>query len=375
MRLRAITVFTADLPLAIPFRHASSGLIDRLEEVVVKLETTDGAAGWSEVRGNAPYVTGDDRGRVVASLAGILCPALVARREIAPATLGRVMDGIVAANSPAKAALEIAAHDALARTLGVPLRRLLGGGEQASLPIHGSLPFCPPEEAARTALSYLDRGIRKIKVRVGLPALDDDLARLESVRTAIAGHPAGAQALLATDTNQGWSVKQAIRALRRFEDFSLTWAEQPVAGHDLAGMKEVRLSTSVPILADESCGSLSDLLRIVEQRAADGVHLKLVKAGGIRALMAMVRVAEEAGLPYLVGQMDEGTLATAAGLACAAAASPMSCELWGFQRVGSQPFSPLTMQDGRVVLPTGPGLGIEVDEAALTQVARFEAAS
>lgn len=113
----------------------------------------------------------------------------------------------------------------------------------------------------------------------------------------------------------------------------------------------------------------------MEQRAADGVHLKLVKAGGIRALMAMVRVAEEAGLPYLVGQMDEGTLATAAGLACAAAASPMSCELWGFQRVGSQPFSPLTMQDGRVVLPTGPGLGIDVDEAALTQVARFEAAS
>lgn len=54
-------------------------------------------------------------------------------------------------------------------------------------------------------------------MRVGLPALDDDLARLDAVRTAIAGHPAGAQALLATDTNQGWSVKQAIRALRRFE--------------------------------------------------------------------------------------------------------------------------------------------------------------
>lgn len=374
MQIRAISVFTADLPLAKPFRHASSGLIDRLEEVVVKLETADGHTGWAEVRGNAPYVTGDDRGRVVASLTGILCPALAARKQIAPATLGRVMDGIVAGNSPAKAALEIAAHDALARSLGVPLRRMLGGGDLASLPIHGSLPFCTPDQAARTALDYLDRGIRKIKVRVGLARLDDDLARLDAVREAVAGHAAAADVQLATDTNQGWTVKQAIHALRRFEPYALAWAEQPVAGADLAGLREVRQSTATPILADESCGRMADLLRIIELRAADGVHLKLVKAGGIRALMAMVAVAEEAGLPYLVGQMDEGTLATAAGLACAAASSPMSCELWGFLRVASQPFSELLMRDGHVLLPTGPGLGIDVNEAALTLVRRFELA-
>jgi L-alanine-DL-glutamate epimerase-like enolase superfamily enzyme len=374
MQIRAISIFTADLPLARPFRHASSGLIDRLEEVVVKLETADGHVGWAEVRGNAPYVTGDDRGRVVASLTGILCPALAARKQIAPATLGRVMDGIVAGNSPAKAALEIAAHDALARTLGVPLRHLLGGGDLASLPIHGSVPFCPPDQAARTALEYLDRGIRKIKVRVGLARLDDDLARLDAVREAAAGHAAAADVQLATDTNQGWSVKQAIHALRQFESYDLAWAEQPVAGRDLAGLREVRQSTAIAILADESCGSMTDLLRIIELRAADGVHLKLVKAGGIRVLMAMVALAEEAGLPYLVGQMDEGTLATAAGLACAAASTPMSCELWGFQRVASQPFSTLVMQDGHVLLPAAPGLGIDVDESALTLVRRFELA-
>lgn len=375
MKIRAISVYAADLPLAQPFRHASSGLIDRLEEVVVKIETAEGHAGWSEVRGNAAYVTGDDRGRVIASLTAILCPALLARREIAPATLGRVMDGIVCGNNPAKAAIEIAAHDALARTLGLPLRTLLGAGDRASVPIHASLPFCPPEEAARMVLGYLDLGIRKIKLRVGLPRLDDDLARLDAVRDTIAGYTAATDIQLATDTNQGWSVKQAISALRRFEVYDLAWAEQPVAAADLAGMKEVRQSTGIAVLADESCGSLVDLLRVVEQRAADGVHLKLVKAGGIRTLMAMVAVAEAAGLPYVIGQMDEGTLATAAGLSCAAAASPVSCELWGYQRVGTQPFSGLLMKSGHIQLPTGPGLGITVDEGALTLVRRLEAAA
>ncbi len=373
MRLSAITVFTADLPLARPFRHASSGLIERLEEVVVKVETTDGGVGWAEVRGNAAYVTGDDRGRIVASLVGILCPALIAGRAIAPATVGRVMDGIVAGNNAAKCALEVALHDALARTLGAPLYRLLGGAEHEGVMVHGTLPFSPPGEAARAARSYLDRGVHKIKVRVGMPQLDADLARLDAVRAALAEHPAGGAAQLAVDANQGWGVKEAVRALRRFEPFDLAWAEQPVAGRNLAGLKEVRDSSPIPILADESCGTLDELRRIIELRAADAVHLKLVKAGGIRTLMAMTALADAAGLPYLLGQMDEGSLATAAALACAAAAAPLSCELWGFQRIEVQPFSALVMQDGQVKLPKGAGLGIDVDEAALTLVRRFEA--
>lgn len=372
MQLRAISIFTADLPLASPFRHASSGLVTRLEEVVVKLETIGGDFGWAEVRGNASYVTGDDRGRVLAALEGILCPALMAEPEIAPGRLGPWLDSIVAGNRPAKAVLEVAAHAALASSLGVPLRTLLGGRDVGSVRIHATLPFCPPEAAAKAAQGYLEEGIRTIKVRVGLQPFARDLARLEAARAAVSGHRADGEVRLSVDANQGWTVKQAKRALPHLEAFDLAWAEQPVAGHDLAGLREVRESSTTPVAADESCGSLADLVRIVAMRAADGVHLKLIKAGGIRALMAMVALAEAAGLDYVIGQMDEGTLATAAALHCAAAASPLSCELWGFQRVGSQPFAPLTMQDGCVQLPAGPGLGIAVDEAALTPVRRFQ---
>jgi L-alanine-DL-glutamate epimerase-like enolase superfamily enzyme len=249
---------------------------------------------------------------------------------------------------------------------------MLGGGRD-TIRIHGTLPFCAPEEAARRAASYLDQGLRTIKVRVGLKPFDRDLARLEAVRRRLADHPAGAEARMAIDANQGWSVKEAIRALRRLESFDLIWVEQPAPAHDLAGLKEVRDATAFEVVADESCGDVEDLLRIVEARAADGVHLKLVKAGGVRPLLAMAAIAEAAGLPYLVGQMDEGMLATAAGLHCAAATAPLSCELWGYQRVGAQPFSGLRMAEGAIRLPEEPGLGIAIDESALTLVRRFEA--
>jgi L-alanine-DL-glutamate epimerase-like enolase superfamily enzyme len=375
MRIRAVSIFTADLPLAQPFEHASSGRIERLEEVVVRIEAASGEVGWAEVRGNAPYVTGESPGRVVAALAEILVPRLIAQPETSPAALGRFLDAVVPGSSTAKAALDTALHDAWARGMGLPLARLLGAGAVRAVKVHATLPFCAPEEAARRASAYLDRGVRLIKLRVGLRPFDRDLARIEAVAEAVARHPAGAEARLATDANQGWSAKEAIRALRRLEAFDLAWAEQPVAAQDLAGLRDVRESATVPVVADESCGTAEDLLRIIELRAADAVHLKLVKAGGVRKLMAMTATAEAAGLPYLLGQMDEGTLATAAALHCAAAAAPLSCELWGFQRVGSQPFSALHMQDGQVALPEGPGLGIAVEESALRLVHRFGTAA
>lgn len=375
MRISSVAIFTAELPLAQPFEHASSGRIERLEEVVVKVATTAGAEGWAEVRGNAPYVTGESQGRVVATLVDTLVPRLMLTPETSPAEIGRLLDAIVPGNVTAKAALETALHDAWAREVGMPLAQLLGAGAMRGVKVHATLPFCPPEEAVQRASVYLDHGIRTIKVRVGLRPFDRDLARIEAVAEAVARHPAGAEARLATDTNQGWSVKEAVRALRRLEGFDLLWAEQPVPGHDLAGLREVREGSLMPIIADESCGTPEDLLRIIAMRAADGVHLKLVKAGGVRRLLAMTAIAEAAGVPYLVGQMDEGTLATAAALHCAAVAAPLSCELWGFQRVGSQPFSALRMRDGRVDLPDGPGLGIQVDEGALHLVRRFEVAA
>ena len=369
-----IEVFTASLPLAQPFRHASSGLVDRLDEVVVKVRTRSGAVGYGEVRGNAPYVTGETQARVVAALSDVLAPRLVAAELSAPRAIVRFLDAAIVGNETAKAAIDVAVHDAKARALGVPVQTLLGGGGVTTIATHATLPFCPPEEAAARAVAYVELGLRKIKVRVGAEPFAVDVDRLEAVARALAGHPRGAGVALAVDANQAWPAKVAVARCKRLAAVDLAWIEQPVAAGDVDGLRAVRRAVDTLVIADESCGTPVDLLRLIAAEAVDGIHVKLCKAGGIGRLMAMLAIAEAKGLAYMVGQMDEGMLATAAGLHCAAAAvAPLSCELWGYQRVASQPFRGLEMRDGLMHLPHAPGLGIDVDEAGLQRVAAFGA--
>ncbi len=365
-----VEVFRADLPLREPFRHASSGLVGRLDEVVVRVTLASGTTGWGEVRGNAPYVTGETQGRVIAALTDCLATRLVGARLATPAEIAPFLAGLIEGNTTARAVIEIAVWDARARALGLQVQDLLGAGGVSRVPIHATVPFCAPEEAAARVTRYLDLGIRKVKLRVGL-ALDEDVARAAAIRAAMRAHPEGEKAMLAVDANQAWSAKQALRVLDAIGAGDLAWVEQPVRAEDLRGLAEVRDRCPAPVIADESCASPADLLRLIEAGAADGFHFKLCKAGGIAALMRMVALAETSGLSYMMGQMDEGMLATAAALHCAAASRPMSCELWGFQRVAAQPFSGIAMEGGAMVLPDAPGLGVTVEAAALVPVARF----
>ncbi|MBJ3776578.1 mandelate racemase/muconate lactonizing enzyme family protein [Acuticoccus mangrovi] len=366
----SVGVLTASLPLAQSFQHASSGLIDRLEEVVVKVGLADGTVGWGEVRGNAPYVTGETQSRIVAALSDVHAPAVVATRPTTPTALNRLLAGLAMGNSSARAAVSIAAEDAWARQAGLPLQAMLGAGDVKTVRVHGTIPFCAPDEAARRAERYLDIGIRRIKQRVGL-SFEEDVARMRAIGDVLKNHPAGPEAEIAADANQAWNAKEALRRIATFERLGLAFLEQPVRAADIRGLKEVRDGAGIPIIADESVGTPGTLMQVIEAGAADGFHFKLVKAGGPRQLMGMVAIAEAAGLGYMMGQMDEGQLATAAALHCAAASNPFSCELWGFQRVGSQPFSGLEFVDGTIRLPDGPGLGITIDEDGLTPVAHF----
>ena len=250
-RIASIDIFRADLPLAEPFEHASSGLVDQLQEIVVKLTAQDGAVGYGEMRGNVPYVTGETPGRVVAALTENLAPRLVQAGLGAPAQIVAFMDRALVGNSTAKAVIDLAVHDLTARRLGVPVQTLLGGGAAETIRFHGTLPFCPPEEAAQRAAAYLDAGVAKIKVRVGLRPYGRDVARMEAIRGGLDTHPAGKDALLAVDANQGWAPKEAIRTLRLLERFDLAWIEQPVPAGDLAGMRAVKQAVAAPVIADE----------------------------------------------------------------------------------------------------------------------------
>jgi L-alanine-DL-glutamate epimerase-like enolase superfamily enzyme len=370
VEIRSVTLYSASLPLAEPFEHASSGRIDTLHEVVLRLVSTDGVVGWSEMRANNHYVTGDTPDRVAGVLCQVMLPRLVAQDVGSPRAVADRMARAVVGNPTAKALVDIAVHDLVARTHGIPVHVLLGGRRHDTLHCHATLPFCDAEEAARRACVYLDAGFTTIKLRLGLRPFARDLERVAVVRAAMAGRPGALR--LAADVNQGWQAKETIRNLRALAPYDLAWIEQPVPADDFAGLRDVRRAVDIPVIADESCASPADLLRLLREEAVDGFHFKLCKAGGIGRLMGMIAVAEAAGRPYMIGQMDEGMLATAAAVQCGLTADALSFELWGYQRVAAEPFQGLELRGSAMHPGTAPGLGIAVDIAGLTELAHFE---
>lgn len=368
MRVVGVTIYRVDLPL-VPFEHASSGPVTALQEVVAAVRIDGGVVGYGEVRGNCHYVTGDTPERL-AAVASTLAPLLLGESLEDVALVLERLERAVVGNSGAKALLDIALHDALARSLGVPVATLLGGRRRTRLPANANLYFAPPEDTARQAERAVREGYRVVKVRVGL-GLERDEARLEAVRRALDREPGGDEVTIAADANGAFQPKEAVHCLRRWEDYRLEWIEQPVPARDFDGLRFVREHTTTPVMADESVQGPREVLELVERGAVDLLHFKLCKAGGFAPLRTMMAIAEAAGVPYMVGQMDEGMLATAAAVHAGAASRARHFEVDGNKRVTAQPFTGLEMDGGALVVPDGPGLGIAVDEAGLRPVALF----
>lgn len=373
MRIARIDIYRKDLPLTPPFAHASSGKVTHLKEVYLKVTTDSGLSGWSEVRGNCEYVTGDTPERVVAVLENTLGPALLGQPALNRNQINARLDKLIAGNTAARAAVDIALLDLAGKALNVSVSELLGGRLRLSLPSDATVAFGTPDEAERETAAYLRQGFRTIKLRVG-PDRASDLERIRRAKAAIDAAGLARDVMLCVDANQNWSVKQAIARLPEMEALGVEWVEQPVPADLIDGLKLVRRKARSAVVADESCRTTADVARIAAEGAADIVHLKLVKAGSVANLLRMIGVAESFGIPYMLGQMDEGRLATAALVHIAAASRANHFEVWGFQRVlqGDDPCAGLEIKNGEVLVPDGPGLGVSVDESVLRHVASLQ---
>ena len=359
MKVRQVDGFTASLPLERGFSHYT-GRVDALEEVFVRLTGDDGSVGWGEVRGNMSYFSGDSPAAIVAALRDWLGPLVLGRSLAERAAIPDLFDRAAVGNAAAKAALDIALHDLAARAAGVPLFDWLGGRRAPRVEAAECLFYGPPEAAAEQARAYVAAGFRILKIRVGMEPFDLDVARVRAVRQAVGDH-----IHLAVDANQAWTVHEAIRRIRTLEAFGLECVEQPVAARDLLGMAEVARAVAVPLMADESLFSLLDAMTLIRLGAAGMFHVKLAKAGGFQRARQLIALAEAARLPYVMGQMNEGMLATVAAAHAALAAAPKYAELYGADGIVDDPTPGCVNRAGQIVVPDGPGLGVVPDETKL----------
>jgi L-alanine-DL-glutamate epimerase-like enolase superfamily enzyme len=244
----------------------------------------------------------------------------------------------------AKMALDGALHDWLGRRVGQPLRHLLGT-DRLTPPTSYTIGIDTVEGTADRARRA--RGFHVLKVKVGGPG---DLERLSAVREA------APDARIRIDGNEGWDVATARELTPDLRALGVEFVEQPFPAGDADAFHEYReLGDRLPVLIDEGCKDLRSVAGIATY--ADGIVIKLSKCGGIREALRMVHAARALRLEIMLGCMIESEL----GIAQAAQLGSLAdhIDLDGHLLVADSPFSGLGLDDGRLVLSDGPGLGVQ----------------
>jgi L-alanine-DL-glutamate epimerase-like enolase superfamily enzyme len=221
-----------------------------------------------------------------------------------------------------------------------------------------------------------ERAVNDLGIRVLCLKMADrrgwrqDVRNFEAVRRAV-----GDDIMIGVDPNTGWTLADALSAIRELKPMGLGYIEQPVARRDLAAMAEIRRAADgVPVMADEALFTLQDAYALAQARAVDAFCIKLYKIGGITPAKRIAAVAEAANI-----QLNCGGLAVQSQLEAAAgahfyASTPASRMMgaaefvMGLNATAKDPLCPesdFVLRDGHVDVPRGHGLGVTIDEAAL----------
>lgn len=357
MRVGGARVGLVSIPLVRPFVTALR-TVRALESVVVQLVGDDGVVGWGEAP-PTPVITGDTRGGIIDGV-GL---AMAAIRDVDLADWGEVQDRLsrcMVHNTSAKAAVDLALHDLAARAAGVRLVDWLGGAVRGELITDLTISVGPVDDMVAASVEAVEAGFGILKIKVGTDAVLD-VVRLREIRAAV-----GPEVALRLDANQGWSAPEAIGAITELEDagVDMELVEQPVPAEDFDGLAQVTAAVATPILADEAVFTPRDAAKIINERAADMINIKLMKTGGIHQARRIIDLATEAGVPCMLGAMMESAVSItgAAHLALASECitmidldPPLLCAANPVQ-------GGLQWQGPRLWVPDAPGSGIETVE-------------
>lgn len=346
---------------------ASSGSVPHLDELYLRLDDGE-AVGVGEVRINIAYLNGYEPETVVSAALTALGAADWSRG--ASDLLAGLDAGEDRPIPPVRCLLDIALHDLVARRAGRPLAEMLSGSaiSEVAWPTNQTLFWSHFAEFLAKAEGYVARGFRSLKVRVAAGPIGEDVRRLAALRDRF-----GQEVTLAADANGQWASEDALRHLEALAPYGLAYVEQPIPPGDWDAVGRLAEASPVPIMLDEGLGSAHDVEALCAFGGRLYGHLKLVKLGGIAPTLAAARRLASAGVPFMIGQMNEGGTATAAALHAACATRPAFAELYGADGLVDDPCPGLAYAEGRLRVAAGPGLGVSFDAARTEQLGEWGA--
>lgn len=353
MRIEKIEIAEVNIPLVTPFKTALR-TVDSVQDILIRITADDGQVGFGEAPPTA-VITGDTKGSIRCAIEEFITPNLLGMEIDDLDGIMKKLHGCILKNTSAKAAVDMAVYDLFAKSCRKPLYRVLGGC-RTEIETDLTISVNEIDEMVADSVKAVSCGFGILKIKVGKESRKDIL-RIKEIRDAV-----GPDIRLRIDANQGWSPKEAVRIIRTMEDMGIEMdlVEQPVHAHDFAGMKFVTGQVHTPILADESVFAMEDAIRLIQERAADLINIKLMKTGGIYEALKICAIAENYGVECMIGCMLESKIAVSAAAHLAAGKGIITrADLDGPSLCREDPYIGGPLYEGsRIVMNETCGIGI-----------------
>ena len=365
MKIERIEVLPVRLPLK-ALSRLSRGVPRTMEEgkrvILVKMTADDGTVGWGEA-GPSRRWSAETTHSCYTTIKEYLAPVLLGRDPFDIAGLHAAMNtelapGLDPGQPIAKAAIDLAVHDLVCKRLGIPLQDWFGakGSDRIELSYLVSAPDVAGVEAQ--VAEGLAEGYRAFKVKVGHePKLD-----IERARAVLALAKGGT---VWVDANQGYTLAEALRAARGFEALGIELFEQPIPMGEFYGMKKLLSATSMTIALDEAAMGVPVVVELIRREAVEGLVIKVNKVGGLYYARQLCDLARSAGLGLIGSGLMDAPIGFAASVHLFSSYGlDYPCDLNGPQFIAEDYLKSPVPREGKFALvPKGPGLGIEIDEA------------
>jgi L-alanine-DL-glutamate epimerase-like enolase superfamily enzyme len=329
--------------------------VDFATNVFLRLHTDTPLVGYGCA---APdfFVTGETPGGVVHALQNAVRPALHGLDPTRPADVYQRVKRELGFQPSALAAIDMAVWDLIGKAAGLPLWKLLGGSKER-IQTCMTIGILDEAETVAEAKRWVKQGFSWLKIKGGLD-VDEDIRRVRRVRATMDSRVA-----LVFDANQGYTREKALTFIREIGPAVLRFIEQPTPRADFTLLEEIQRECPYVVMADESLTTVEEALRLACGKQVAMFNIKLMKVGGIHQALAVDAIAESAGIPVMVGCMDESALAIAAGLHFALGRPNVSCADLDshFALLDDPSAGAVQCQDGFLYPNEGPGLGFELE--------------
>jgi len=350
MKIESVEVFQIDLEPNV-VRSDAIQSFTKQETVFVRVRADNGAEGLGYT-----YTIGTGGRAIMALIRQDLIPQLLGEHPLMVEGIWKKLwfsthaTVVGAITSLALCAIDTALWDLRCKLLGQPLY-MLAGGAKREIPLYdteGGWLHVPIGDVIADALESREKGLRGVKVKVGKPTLSEDLRRLEAVREAI-----GDEMELMVDANQGFTVSEAIRRTKAFEDINLAWMEEPLPAEDLGGHIRLSSVTSTPIAVGESLYAVSHFREYLQREACSIVQVDVGRIGGITPWLKTAHLAESFNMSVCPHYLMELHL-------------PLCCAVPNSQWLEHIPqlsaiSTPIRIEGGIAYPSEEPGLGIQWD--------------